>query len=109
MPEPSSHDRQSQRHARLVEATARAVWGKAWALLSDEQRAGALALAALGHLAGQDEDVSDAKVRALLLDLHAMVIATRHGPADDAVDAAVDAAVDDKAAEEGSSATGDPR
>lgn len=73
MPEPTPLASESARkHRRLVEQAARATWGSAWSLLSDEQRAGALALAALNHLAGQDASVGDAKVRALLLDLHAL-------------------------------------
>jgi hypothetical protein len=39
-------------------------------MLSDEQQKGAIALAALNTLAGQDDEVSDARVRELLNQVH---------------------------------------
>ena len=57
----------------FIQARARAssAWGKGWSLLSIEQRAAHVALAAINLLAAQDaEGVSDTRVRDLLDTFH---------------------------------------
>jgi hypothetical protein len=70
----------AEKHRHLVEQAARTTWGQAWPLLSAEQRAGALALASLNHIAAQDESMPAEKVRAIALDLHALVATTSRPP-----------------------------